>query len=121
MTHHTTRAAAAAILALALGGCNGALHPDQFPTTGPTHTATANPQQVTAADFGNSWALSVDHGTVSCTKNAKGDPVLRFTAPNGTTYALNSLDDNANLPPISDITKGSIGTLRSFAFTVCDK
>jgi hypothetical protein len=30
------------------------------------------------------------------------------------------VDENADLPPIGDISNGSIGTLRTFAFTVCD-
>lgn len=122
--HRTTirmsAAVAAALLALGLAGCNGMMNPEDFPEDGPTRTATSNPQDVTADDFGHSWNLDVDHGTVSCEKNGKGDPVLRFTAPDGTEYALNSVDENADLPPIGDISDGSIGTLRTFAFTVCD-
>jgi len=118
--HRTTirmsAAVAAAPLALGLAGCNGMMNPED----GPTRTATSNPQDVTADDFGHSWNLDVDHGTVSCEKNDKGDPVLRFTSPDGTEYALNSVDENANLPPIGDISDGSIGTLRTFAFTVCN-
>lgn len=122
--HHKTirmcAAGAAALLALGLAGCNGMMNPDDFPEDGPARTATSNPQEVTADDFGHSWNLDVDHGTVSCEKNGKGDPVLRFTAPDGTEYALNSVDENSELPPIGDIADGSIGTLRTFAFTVCD-
>jgi predicted small lipoprotein YifL len=118
-THMSVIAAAATLLMLSLTSC-GLTHPEDFPTDGPTHTATSNPQEVTADDFGHSWSLNVDHGTVSCEKNGKGDPVLRFTAPDGTEYALNAVDENAELPPIGDIADGSIGTLRTFAFTVCD-
>lgn len=122
--HRTTirmsGAGAAALLALGLAGCNGMMNPEDFPEDGPTRTATSNPQDVTADDFGHSWNLDVDHGTVSCEKNDKGDPVLRFTSPDGTEYALNSVDENADLPPIGAISDGSIGTLRTFAFTVCD-
>lgn len=113
-------AGTAAMFTLSLAACNGLMHPGDFPKDGPTITATSNPQPVTADDFGRAWNLNVDHGTVRCEENDKGDPVLRFTAPDGTDYALNSVDENAGLPPISDITDGSIGTLRSFAFTVCD-
>ncbi|MFD1718544.1 hypothetical protein ACFSE6_11910 [Georgenia deserti] len=113
-------AGAAALLALGLAGCNGMMNSEDFPEDGPTRTATSNPQDVSADDFGHSWNLDVDRGTVSCEKNGKGDPVLRFTAPDGTEYALNSVDENAELPPIGDISDGSIGTLRTFAFTVCD-
>lgn len=128
MSHRPTRSATIATTAaaalLTLSGCNGIAHPERFPTQGgsqatPRHAATANPQPVTTTDFGTSWGLSVDHGVVSCTLNIKGDPVLRFIAPNGTVYALNSLSDNANLPPISDIAEGPVGPLRAFAFTVC--
>lgn len=122
--NRTIRACALAgsltLLLLGLTGCNGMQHPEDFPLDGPTHTAPSNPQEVSAADFGHTWALNVDHGTVSCETNSKGDPVLRFTAPDGTDYALNSVDENSDLPPISDISDGSIGTLRTFAFTVCD-
>ena len=113
-------AGAASLLTIGLAGCNGMQHPEDFPTDGPKVTATSNPAEVGKDDFGHSWTLDVDHGTVTCEKNGKGDPVLRFTAPDGTEYALNSVDENADLPPIGDITDGSIGTLRTFAFTVCD-
>lgn len=123
--HHKTirlsaAAGAAALLGLGLAGCNGMMNPEDFPVDGPTRTATSNPQDVTADDFGHSWNLDVDRGSVSCEENGKGDPVLRFTAPDGTEYALNSVDENAELAPIGDIADGSIGTLRTFAFTVCD-
>ena len=75
---------------------------------------------MTAEQFGHSWALKVDHGTVACVMNDEGDPVLTFTAPDGTVYALNALKENKDLPDISEIADGSIGTLRTFAFTVCD-
>jgi hypothetical protein len=103
-----------------LAGCNGVRHPEDFPTDGPTVTATANPQEVSADDFGHSWALDTDHGTVSCRSGQDGDPVLRFTAPDGTAYALNEVDGNNGLPDISEIADGSVGTLRTFAFTVCE-
>ena len=101
-------------------GCNGLLHPEDFPTDEPTLSATSNPQQIQANQFGQSWHLNVDYGTISCEENHKGGPILRFTAPDGTVYALNSVAQNSDLPSIDDISDGSIGTLRSFAFTVCD-
>lgn len=118
---HIQVAAVLALFTFCLTGCNGLLNPDDFPKDGPAFTATSNPQEVTAEDFGHSWSLEVDSGTVSCEKNAKGDPVLRFSAPDGTEYALNSVDENADLPDVEEISKkGSIGTLRAFAFTVCE-
>lgn len=108
------------VTVLSLTACNGMRHPEDFPEDGPTMTATSNPQDVDAADFGHSWNLDVDHGSVACKNNDEGDPVVTFTDPDGTTYALNSVEDNDDLPDISEISNGSIGTLRTFAFTVCD-
>lgn len=108
--------------ATALSGCvEGVRHPEEFPTSGqPSRSATSNPQDVTASDFGHSWNLKVDHGSIACTTNKKGDPVLTFTAPDGTIYALNAVEENNNHPDISDIADGSVGTLRTYAFTVCN-
>ena len=65
--HRTTirmsAAVGAALLTLGLAGCNGMMNPEDFPEDGPTRTATSNPQDVTADDFGHSWNLDVDHGT----------------------------------------------------------
>lgn len=108
-----------ALLVSALTGC-GIFHPEDFPADGPTRTATSNPAEVTSSEFGHSWNLTVDHGTVSCERSGDGDPALTFTAPDGTTYALNSVEANSDLPDISEISDGSVGTLRTFAFTVCD-
>lgn len=106
-------------LILALTGC-GAFHPEDYPLDGPTLTATENPQEVTAEQFGHSWPLTVDHGQVGCDLNAAGDPVLTFTDPDGTVYALNALEENAGNADIGDIATGSVGPLRTFAFIVCD-
>ena len=112
--------ASASLLATAcLAGC-GAFHQKDFPTDGPSLKATSNPAQVKASDFGHAWNLKVDHGTVTCKMNSKGDPALTFTAPNGTVYAINYVDANKGLPDIEKISTGSVGVLRSFAFTVCD-
>ena len=112
--------ASAPLLATAcLAGC-GAFHQKDFPTDGPSLKATSNPAQVKASDFGHAWNLKVDHGTVTCKMNGKGDPALTFTAPNGTVYAINYVDANKGLPDIEKISTGSVGVLRSFAFTVCD-
>lgn len=94
-TTHTiqtiTATGLAAIMALGLTACmDGIEHPENYPTNGSkTITATSNPQDISADQLGHTWPLTVDHGTVSCTHNSKGDPVMRFTAPDGTQYALN--------------------------------
>lgn len=119
LSRYVLAAAGVGLAALSLTAC-GLTHPEDFPLDGPTQTATSNPAEVTAEQFGHSWALKVDHGTVACVMNDEGDPVLTFTAPDGTVYALNALKENKDLPDISEIADGSIGTLRTFAFTVCD-
>lgn len=109
----------AALTITALTGC-GALHPGDYPLEGPTLRATSNPAEVTAEQFGQSWSLDVDHGTVGCELDEGGDPILTFTAPDGTIYALNSIGPNTDRPDIENISGGSVGTLRTFAFTVCE-
>jgi len=120
-TGRIAAAACALILGtIGLAGCNGIQHPEDFPVDGPTLKATSNPAEVSKDDFRHSWNLTVDHGTVACEHNSDGDPVLTFTEPDGTVYALNAVDQNKDLPDIGEISDGSIGTLRTFAFTVCD-
>ncbi|MEU4387901.1 hypothetical protein [Promicromonospora sp. NPDC023805] len=114
-------AAGALVLGTAgLAGCNGLQHPEDFPVDGPKATVTSNPAEVSKDDLGHSWNLTVDHGTVACEHNKDGDPVLTLTAPDGTVYALNAVDENKDLPDIEEISDGSIGTLRTVAFTACD-
>ena len=119
-----TATSLAAIMTLGLTACmDGIEHPENYPTDGSkTITATSNPQDISADHLGHTWPLTVDHGTVSCTHNGKGDPVMRFTAPDGTRYALNQTSDNKDLPDINQLLADgkSTGTLTSFAFTVCD-
>src|SRR5690625_6747885 len=76
---------------IGLAGCNGIQHPEDFPVDGPTLKATSNPAEVSKDDFRHSWNLTVDHGTVACEHNSDGDPVLTFTEPDGTVYALNEI------------------------------
>jgi hypothetical protein len=115
-----TRAVLGGLLLLGLTGCNGMLHPEDFPTDGSAPSAQSNPAEVTADDFGHSWNLTVDHGSVTCESGRDGDPALRFTAPDGTVYSLNDVDANAELPGIERIADGAVGPLRTYAFTVCD-
>lgn len=104
---------------LALAGC-GALDSGAYPADGPTVTATSNPQQVTAGQFGHAWPFTVDNGEIACTINDDGNPLLSFTAPDGTAYALNAVDGSRQLEDIAEIRDASIGPVRSFAFSVCD-
>ncbi|PHP52634.1 superoxide dismutase [Actinomyces ruminis] len=104
---------------MVIGGC-GITHPEDYPVDGPTFKATSNPAEVHAEDFGHSWNLNVDSGVVGCEFDEDGDPALTFTSPDGTVYALNAVEANDGLPEIGDIAGGSVGYLRTFAFTVCE-
>lgn len=114
-----------AALTVGIAGCtDGIKHPEDYPTDGGNKAAaTSNPQTISKEALGHTWPLKVNEGTVSCEHNRQGDPILRFTAPDGKQYALNQVPDNENLKSIetlkSDRSK-SVGTLTSFAFSVCD-
>lgn len=113
------------MLTVGVGGCtDGMRHPEQYSTDGSNRVAaTSNPQTISKENLGHTWPLKVDEGTVSCKLSKHGDPILRFTTSDGEQYALNQVQDNENLKSIetlkSDKSK-SVGTLTSFAFSVCD-
>lgn len=112
-------------LTVGVAGCtDGMKHPEEYPTDGSNKVAaTSNPQTISKEDLGHTWPLKVDEGTVSCEHSKQGNPILRFTTSDGEQYALNQVADNENLKNIetlkSDSSK-SVGTLMSFAFSVCD-
>ena len=64
LSRHLLAAAGVGLAAISLTAC-GLTHPEDFPVDGPTMSATSNPTEVTAEQFGHSWALKVDHGTVT--------------------------------------------------------
>ena len=108
----------------AVGCTDGMKHPEEYSTDESNKVAaTSNPQTISKEDLGHTWPLKVDEGTVSCKLSKQGDPILRFTTSDGEQYALNQVQDNENLKSIetlkSDKSK-SVGTLMSFAFSVCD-
>lgn len=113
-------------LTVGVVGCtDGMKHPEEYPTDGSNKVAaTSNPQTISKEDLGHTWPLKVDEGTVSCEHSKQGDPILRFTTSDGEQYALNQVTGNENLRNIetlkSDDSK-SVGTLMSFAFSVCDR
>ena len=113
------------MLTVGLVGCtDGMKHPEEYSTDGSNKVAaTSNPQTISKEDLGHTWPLKVDEGTVSCKLSKHGDPILRFTTSDGAHYALNQVQDNEHLKSIetlkSDKSK-SLGTLTSFAFSVCD-
>lgn len=55
-------------------------------------------RDVTSADLGDAWPLTVDHGTI----RRRGDAVT-FVAPDGTEYALNGVAISAGFPEIEPI------------------
>ena len=113
------------MLTVGVGGCtDGMRHPEEYSTDGSNRVAaTSNPQTISKENLGHTWPLKVDEGTVSCKLSKHGDPILRFTTSDGAQYALNQVQDNEHLKSIetlkSDKSK-SVGTLMSFAFSVCD-
>lgn len=112
-------------LTVGVAGCtDGMDHPENYPTDGSNKVAaTSNPQIISKEDLGHTWPLKVDQGTVSCEHNKQGDPNLRFTTSDGKQYALNQVPDNENLKSIETLKSDndkSVGTLMSFAFSVCD-
>ena len=113
------------MLTVGVVGCtDGMKHPEEYSTDESNKVvATSNPQTISKEDLGHTWPLKVDEGTVSCKLSKHGDPILRFTTSDGAQYALNQVQDNENLKSIetlkSDKSK-SVGTLMSFAFSVCD-
>ncbi len=113
------------MLTVGVVGCtDGMKHPEEYSTDESNKVvATSNPQTISKEDLGHTWPLKVDEGTVSCKLSKHGDPILRFTTSDGAQYALNQVQDNEHLKSIetlkSDKSK-SVGTLMSFAFSVCD-
>lgn len=112
-------------LTVGVGGCtDGMSHPEEYPADGSNKVAaTSNPQTISKEDLGHTWPLKVDEGTVSCEHSRQGDPILRFTTPDGVQYALNQVPGNENLTNISTLKSDdskSVGTLMSFAFSACD-
>lgn len=113
------------MLTVGVVGCtDGMKHPEEYSTDGSNKVAaTSNPQTISKEDLGHTWPLKVDKGAVSCRLSKQGDPILRFTTSDGAQYALNQVQDNEHLKSIetlkSDKSK-SVGTLMSFAFSVCD-
>ena len=116
---------ATVMLTVGVVGCaDGMKHPEEYSTDGSNKVAaTSNPQTISKEDLGHTWPLKVDEGTVSCKLSKQGDPILRFTTLDGAQYALNQVPENKHLKSIetlkSDKSK-SVGTLMSFAFSVCD-
>ena len=113
------------MLTVGVVGCtDGMKHPEEYSTDVSNKVAaTSNPQTISKEELGHTWPLKVDEGTVSCKPSKQGDPILRFTTSDGEQYALNQVQDNEHLKSIetlkSDKSK-SVGTLMSFAFSVCD-
>ena len=113
------------MLTVGVVGCaDGMKHPEEYSTDGSNKVAaTSNPQTISKEELGHTWPLKVHKGTVSCKLSKQGNPILRFTTSDGEQYALNQVPENEHLNSIetlkSDKSK-SVGTLMSFAFSVCD-
>ncbi len=84
-----------------------------------------NQQQVSSADFGNDWPLTVDSGVLAC----EGGAAVTFTAPDGTTYAVNgtarTVTDYPDIDPIwadtaGPLPKKNIGPLIDLGLALCE-
>ncbi|MEE1786411.1 DUF2511 domain-containing protein [Streptomyces sp. SP17BM10] len=115
-------AAALAALLLPLTAC-GVDRPKPA-TTSPTPlpSPSASVQPVAENNFGYTWPLTVDHGTLEC---RTGNRAV-FTAPDSTAYALNDEASQSGLPSVepvrltgSDGHKVSLGPLLSRALKLC--
>ncbi|MFI9050787.1 DUF2511 domain-containing protein [Streptomyces sp. NPDC053427] len=122
----TRSAVASALAGLALlgltacgGGGRSAPHTtDPVPLPSPT----SGKQKMSEKNLGYTWPLKVDHGTAECRK----DNQAVFTAPDGTTYALNDRARNAGYRDIDpmrasgdDGDKVSLGSLLSKTLKLC--
>jgi Protein of unknown function (DUF2511) len=100
--------AAITALAILLAGCsatNGGSGND-------THSI-----EISRSDFGSSWPLTVDHGTLTC------HPVdaVTFTAPGGTTYGVNGTAMDHGYPDIHPIWAPAPGGLRKYIGGLIDR
>ncbi|GAA3137913.1 hypothetical protein GCM10010466_31020 [Planomonospora alba] len=112
--------AGAALLLTACGGSGQADPATREPVALPSPTAAA--QQVSERNFGYTWPLTVDHGTAEC---RDGDRAV-FTAPDGTTYALNERAREAGYAAVDPVRlsgegggKVSLGPLLSRTMKLC--
>lgn len=117
----TVALAGLAMLALPACGGSGRTQPDTTdPVALPSPTTTA--QRISEKNLGYTWPLTVDHGTAEC---REGDQAV-FTAPDGTTYALNDRAREAGYRDIGPVRatgdggdKISLGTLLSRTLGLC--
>jgi hypothetical protein len=119
-SHGTAAAVAVTAALLATAGC-GAGREDSAGTV-PLPAPSATTQQVSSANFGHLWPLSVDHGTVEC---RPGTQVVFVTA-DGTEYALNGRAEEAGIASVEPIRadgagpgKISTGALLTAAMKLC--
>ncbi|MFG2141124.1 DUF2511 domain-containing protein [Streptomyces sp. NPDC048650] len=100
------------------GGRSGPHTTDPVPLPSPT----AARQKMSEKNLGYTWPLKVDHGTAECRR----DNQAVFTAPDGTTYALNDRARHAGYRAIDalrasgdDGDKVSLGSLLSKTLKLC--
>ena len=92
----------------------------------PVTSAAASAHQISKADLGDAWPLTVDSGVLNC-YGSGGVGSATFKSPDGTEYALNGIakgkyPDIDPLVAASDIpgTKRDIGTLIERALLYCE-
>lgn len=117
-----TLAGVAALSAIALGGCGAGLsHPRQTRTVA-LPAPHGHTQDVSSANFGYLWPLTVSHGQLQCQTGTK----TVFVTPAGRVYALNREASLSGVPPISPIRAAgafgnsvSLGALLDTALRLC--
>ena len=95
------------LAALAVAACSTS-------TTTPNASSVEAPagsigvEEVSRGDFGADWPLTVDSGVLAC----QGAGAVTFTAPDGTTYAVNGLAQSATSYPEIDPIWADSGKLK---------
>jgi hypothetical protein len=75
----------------------------------PEQTDASSPAEVSAADLGSDWPLTVDRGTLGC----EGGGAVTFTTEVGTTYAVNGLAlSSTSYPDVEAIWADAPGGLK---------
>ncbi|MEU9115104.1 DUF2511 domain-containing protein [Streptomyces sp. NPDC048483] len=115
--------ALAGLALLGLTACGGGGRTEPHTTDPvPLPSPTATKQKMGEKNLGYTWPLKVDHGIAECRK----DNQAVFTAPDGTTYALNDRARNAGYRAIEplrasgdDGDKVSLGSVLSKTLKLC--
>ncbi|CAL9650208.1 hypothetical protein SUDANB105_06604 [Streptomyces sp. enrichment culture] len=113
----------ALIVCCLVTACGGSGRSDPATTDPePLPSPTSATQEISEKNLGYTWPLTVDHGTAEC----RGDNEAVFTAPDGTTYALNDRARDAGYRSIEPLRAAgddgdpiSLGSLLTKTLKLC--